>query len=75
MSERTPSTERPLSEVVIRIVKHNRGYPEYAINLNLAARNREVTNLDDTLDQLVAEGRLVERDGRYWTPEDAPKDA
>lgn len=75
MSERTPSTEKPLPEVVVGVVTHNRGYPKTAIAMNLDHRNRETKSLVDVLDQLVSEGRLVERDGRYWLPEDAPDDA
>lgn len=75
MSEYTPATERPLPEIVVRIVEHNRGYPKSGIGTNLAHRNRETKSLGDVLDQLVEEGRLVELDGRYWTLEDAPDDA
>jgi len=43
--------------------------------MNLDHRNRETKSLGDVLDRFVSEGRLVERDGRYWLPEDAPDDA
>ncbi|WP_066418742.1 hypothetical protein [Halorubrum aethiopicum] len=74
MSDYTPASERSFPEVVVRIVEHNRGVPESGIRINLTHRNRATKGLDDTLDQLVDEGRLVERNGKYWTPEDAPDD-
>ena len=75
MSEHTPSTEKPLPEVVVGVVRHNRGYPKTAIGTNLAHQNRETQSLGDVLDQLVEEGRLVELDGHYYIPEHAPSDA
>jgi hypothetical protein len=74
MSDHTPASERPFSEVVVRIVEHNRGVPESSIRINLSHRDRETNGLDDTLDQLVDDDRLLERDGKYWIPEDAPDD-
>jgi hypothetical protein len=44
------------------------------IGTNLTHRDHETQSLGDVFDQFVKEGRLVERDGRYWTPEDTRKD-
>ena len=75
MAGHTPSAEKPLTEVVEGIVRHNRGYPEYAIAVNLSNRDRDTGGLGTALDQLVEEGRIVEHNGGYWLPEDAPDNA
>lgn len=71
MSDYTPASERPFPEIIVGIVEHNRGVPKSSIGIILSHRNTETKRLGDALDQLVDDGRLVERDGQYWTPEDA----
>jgi len=75
MSGHTPSTEKPLTESIVGIVKHNRGYPKPNIGVVLSHADRDTEGLGDALDQLVEEGRIVEHNGGYWLPEDAPDDA
>ena len=75
MADRTPSTEKPLTEVVEGVVKYNRGYPKPNIGVVLSHADRDTEGLGDALDQLVEEGRVVEHNGRYWLPEHAPDDA
>jgi len=47
MRDRTPSTERPLTEVVVGSVTDKRGYPKYAIALTLV--NPSSNTVRDTL--------------------------
>ncbi|ELZ38754.1 hypothetical protein C471_09295 [Halorubrum saccharovorum DSM 1137] len=72
MSDHTPSTEKPLTEVIVGIVEHNRGYPKPNIGVVLSHADRDTEGLGDALDQLVEEGRIVEHNGGYWLPEHAP---
>ncbi|WP_123619187.1 hypothetical protein [Halorubrum sp. CSM-61] len=75
MSDHTPASEKPLTEIIIGVLEHHNGMPKSAIGINLGNRQMDTSGLSDALDQLVEEGRVIERNEVYWLPGDKEDDA
>ncbi|QHS17946.1 hypothetical protein GWK26_12740 [haloarchaeon 3A1-DGR] len=71
MSEKSRrSRGRPPKEFVRSVVKHNRGSPVTSIGVIATHANYDGAQVEDVLAELVAEGEVIERDGKYWVAED-----
>ncbi|MFC6613683.1 hypothetical protein ACFQAS_01700 [Halopenitus salinus] len=64
------SRERPSKKFVRSVVKHNRGSPATSISVIATHGYYDGSQVADVLEELVDEGEIVERDGKYWVAED-----